>query len=47
MDFRVSINWSLIYFWIYYSPNCLVELVIVILMNSVQKFGFISMDILF
>jgi hypothetical protein len=45
--FRVSINWSLICFWIYYSSNCLVELVMVVIMNSVQKFGFTSMDILF
>jgi hypothetical protein len=47
VDFRVSINWSRICFWLEYSPNCLVELVMAILMSSVQKFGFISMDIFF
>ena len=46
MDFRVSTNWSLICFWTGFSQNWLVELVMVIHMNSVQKFGFISMDIL-
>jgi hypothetical protein len=47
VDFRVSIQWSLICFWIYYSSNCLVELVMVVIINLVQNFGFISMDIIF
>lgn len=43
---RVSTNWSLIWFWVDVSTNWLVQLLMVFLINLVQKIGLIPMDIL-
>jgi hypothetical protein len=43
--FRVYINLSLILSWIDFSSNYLVEFVMIVQMNSLQRFGFNFMDI--